>query len=66
MQAATHSISVSVPSASPSEDVRSITTAEQIDLQAAINRAFVCGLKARRNLLRNRLRRTGQQAEVNS
>ena len=66
MQAASHSIAV--PPASPSEDVRSITPAERIDLQSAIGRAFFSGLQARRKRLRDRLRKinlqTSARAEV--
>ena len=61
MQTAPYSIAVSVPSASPSEDVRFITPAERIDLQSAITRAFISGLQAHRNRLNNRLRKINQR-----
>jgi hypothetical protein len=64
MQAAPYSIAVFVPSASPSEDARSITTAEHIDLQSAISRAFFSGLQARRKRLRDRLRKINQQTSA--
>jgi hypothetical protein len=47
-------------------DVRSMSPAERIDFQSAISRAFESGLQVHRNRLRNRLRRTEPQAEVNS
>lgn len=50
-------VSIAVPSASPSEDGRSMSPAERIDLQSAINRAFDSGLQAHRIRLRNRLRK---------